>query len=297
MWTQIATKITEATGAEFQINNRRSVSGGCINQGYALIGNTGTYFVKLNQESRVQMFEAEALGLKQMLETKTIRVPKPICWGTAADSSYLVLEWLELGGSNNNQAWEEMGRQLAAMHRATPPQPPLGMGATKEWFGWEQINTIGSTPQLNNWTSDWVEFFAEYRLRYQFQLARRRGGHFPQQEQLMAAIGKLLDRQPQASLVHGDLWGGNAAVTSSGEPVILDPATYVGDREVDIAMTELFGGFPSAFYRGYNEVWPLDDGYKQRKALYNLYHIVNHFNLFGGGYESQANRMIEQILR
>jgi fructosamine-3-kinase len=174
------------------------------------------------------------------------------------------------------------------MHRWNPP--------TAKGFGWEQNNTIGSTPQLNNWTSDWVEFFAEYRIGYQFQLAQRRGGHFPQQEQLIAAIPKLLNHQPQPSLVHGDLWGGNAAVTTSGEPVILDPATYIGDREVDLAMTELFGGFPAAFYRGYNEAWLLDDGYKQRKTLYNLYHILNHFNLFGGGYASQANRMIEQIL-
>jgi fructosamine-3-kinase len=288
MWTQIASQISEATGEAFQINNRRSVGGGCINQGYCVSSNTRTYFVKLNQASQVLMFEAEALGLKQMRETQAIRVPKPIGWGIAADSSYIVLEWLELGGSNNSQTWEEMGRQLAAMHRWNPP--------TVKGFGWEQNNTIGSTPQLNNWTSDWAEFFAESRIGYQFQLAQRRGGHFPQQEQLIAAIPKLLNHQPQPSLVHGDLWGGNAAVTTSGEPVILDPATYIGDREVDLAMTELFGGFPAAFYRGYNEAWSLDDGYKQRKTLYNLYHILNHFNLFGGGYASQANRMIEQIL-
>ncbi len=325
MWKQIATHISEATGETFEINNRRSVSGGCINQGYAVIGNTGTYFVKINKASLLQMFEAEALGLKQFLETETIRVPKPICFGTAGECAYIVMEWLEFGGSGNSQAWEEMGRQLAAMHQANPPQPkeklkvdtlkvfreagpspssnlPL-RGTLREqpsnlqgWFGWDLNNTIGSTPQINTWTSDWVEFFVEYRLGYQFQLARRRGGHFPQQEQLMAVVPKLLDHQPKPSLVHGDLWGGNAAITKLGEPVILDPATYVGDREVDIAMTELFGGFPAAFYRGYNEVWSLDKGYKQRKTLYNLYHILNHFNLFGGGYGSQANRMIEQIL-
>jgi fructosamine-3-kinase len=310
MWTQIATHISQVIGETFEINNRRSISGGCINQGYAVIGNTGTYFVKLNQASQVQMFEAEALGLKQMLETQTIPVPKPICWGTGADSAYIVLEWLELGSNSNTQSWEEMGRQLAAMHRESPPQPTekfkvgklkvessnLQPSTPPGEFGWNQNNTIGSTPQINNWTSDWAEFFAEYRLGYQFQLARRRGGHFPQQDRLLAAIGKLLDHQPQPSLVHGDLWGGNASITKSGEPVIFDPATYVGDREVDIAMTELFGGFPPAFYRGYNEAWPLDSGYKQRKTLYNLYHILNHFNLFGGGYGSQANRMIEQIL-
>lgn len=294
MWTQIATQIAEATGDDFQINNRRSVGGGCINQGYAVIGNTGTYFVKLNTASQVQMFEAEVLGLKQMLATQTIRVPKPIIWGTVTDFAYIVLEWLELGGERNTQSWGEMGRQLAAMHRWNPRSNREG---TIKEFGWDINNTIGSTPQQNNWTTDWGEFFAEYRIGYQFQLARRRGGHFPGQDRLLSIIPTLLNHQPPPSLVHGDLWGGNASITKSGEPVIFDPATYIGDREVDIAMTELFGGFPSAFYRGYNEVWSLDDGYKQRKTLYNLYHILNHFNLFGGGYASQANQMIEQILR
>lgn len=137
--------------------------------------------------------------------------------------------------------------------------------------------------------------FTEYRLGYQFQLAERQSAHFPT-SQLLAAVPKLLGHKPQPSLVHGDLWGGNAAITTSGEPVIFDPATYVGDREVDLAMTELFGGFPAAFYRGYNEVFPLAVGYERRKTLYNLYHVLNHFNLFGGGYASQANRMIDQIL-
>jgi fructosamine-3-kinase len=231
------------------------------------------------------MFEAEALGLQQMLATATIRAPKPICWGTAAGSAYLVLEWLELG-SGDMKSWQEMGRKLAAMHSHT----------SSKGFGWQQNNTIGSTPQINTWTADWAEFYAQQRLGYQFQLAKRRGGQFPQQETLLEVIPLMFaDYQPQPSLVHGDLWGGNAACTVTGEPVIFDPATYFGDREVDIAMTELFGGFPAAFYQGYNE-FPLDPGYEKRKTLYNLYHILNHFNLFGGGYESQANRMISQIL-
>ncbi|NER29421.1 MAG: fructosamine kinase family protein [Symploca sp. SIO1C4] len=286
MWTEVANQISQLTGSKFEIKDRRSIGGGCINQGYVLIGNTETYFIKLNYTSSVEMFVAEALGLKQMVATQTIRVPKPICVGTVDDCAYIVLEWLELGGSNSKDSWAEMGRKLAAMHQAS----------VATTFGWEQNNTIGSTPQINTWTSDWVEFFVEYRLGYQFKLARRRGGSFPQQNQLLAAVPKLLNHQPKPSLVHGDLWGGNAAVTTSGEPVILDPATYIGDREVDIAMTELFGGFTAAFYGGYNQIWPLDGGYKRRKTLYNLYHILNHFNLFGGGYESQANRMIEEIL-
>jgi fructosamine-3-kinase len=180
-----------------------------------------------------------------------------------------------------------MGQQLAALH-----QTKVG-----DTFGWERQNTIGSTPQINTWTADWTEFWVKHRLGYQLQLAQQRGGHFPKQDQLLNLIPDLLaGHTPQPSLVHGDLWSGNAAVTQTGEPVIFDPATYVGDREVDLAMTELFGGFPAAFYQGYNQVFPLDEGYQQRKPLYNLYHVLNHFNLFGGSYESQANRMIMQLL-
>lgn len=283
IWLEVAHKISEVSGKTFVVKQTRAVSGGCINQGYAILGETETYFVKLNQADQVAMFTAEALGLQQMQATQTIRVPKPVCWGTAAGSSYLVLEWIELSG---NACWEVMGRQLAAMHQF--------MG--KNAFGWDINNTIGSTPQINDWTADWAEFYTKHRLEYQFRLANRRGGHFPQQQALIAAVPELLAHQPQPSIVHGDLWGGNAACATTGEPVIFDPATYVGDREVDLAMTELFGGFPAAFYRGYNAVFPLDSGYKQRKTIYNLYHILNHFNLFGGSYAAQANRMISQIL-
>ena len=294
MWTQIDAHISQLTGEKFQSQQRRSVGGGCINQGYAVSNGEITYFIKQNLGSQVAMFEAEALGLKEMLATASIRVPKPVCWGVAENSSYIVLEWLELSSGNSNSSlrdaprWEEMGRKLAAMHKASSSQG----------FGWKINNTIGSTPQINTWTIDWAEFYIKHRLGYQFQLARRRGGNFPSSEKLLVAIPNLLAaHQVQPSLVHGDLWGGNAGCTISGEPVIFDPATYFGDREVDIAMTELFGGFPAAFYKGYNEVFPLDAGYEQRKTLYNLYHILNHFNLFGGGYASQANRMIDQILR
>jgi fructosamine-3-kinase len=288
MWTKIAAHISQVTGEKFEVNQRRSVSGGCINQGYAIANNQHTYFVKLNQAFQLDMFEAEALGLQQMWETHTIRIPKPICWGTEDSSAYIVLEWLDLGHGGGANAWEEMGRNLAAMHKATSSQG----------FGWDRNNTIGSTPQINDWTANWTKFFTEHRIGYQLKLAKRRGGHFKQGERLLAAIGELLaDYYPQPSLVHGDLWSGNASVTAAGEPAIFDPATYYGDREVDIAMTELFGGFPAAFYRGYNEAWPLDRGYERRKTLYNLYHILNHFNLFGGSYESQTNRMIGQILR
>ncbi|WP_019504946.1 fructosamine kinase family protein [Pleurocapsa sp. PCC 7319] len=286
MWTQIAQAISEATGKDFAIADTRSVGGGCINQGYKISDNNTAYFVKLNQASQLEMFAAEALGLNQMYATQTITVPQPVCWGTANDSSYIVLQWLDLG-RGNSQSWTEMGRQLAAMHRE-------GMSNN---FGWERNNTIGSTPQINTETDNWADFFAEHRIGYQLKLAKRRGGSFPDTNKVVNAVrNKLADRQPQASLVHGDLWSGNAAISSDGSPVILDPATYYGDRETDIAMTELFGGFPAAFYHGYNEAWQLDSGYQHRKNIYNLYHILNHFNLFGGGYANQAKRMINNVV-
>ncbi|MBE9042073.1 fructosamine kinase family protein, partial [Oscillatoriales cyanobacterium LEGE 11467] len=284
MWKTISAQISETTGETFEIVNSKSVSGGCINRGHAISDGKQTYFVKLNSASQVEMFAAEALGVRQMWETKTIRVPQPICWGTAADSAYIVLEWLDLNGGGGADIWEKMGQQLAQMHRQ-------GKG---DRFGWDRNNTIGSTPQMNPPTADWAEFFATHRIGYQLKLAARKGMHFNGGDRLLEKIPELLaGHQPQPSLVHGDLWGGNASVTATGEPVIFDPATYYGDRETDLAMTELFGGFSSAFYRGYNDTWSLDAGYERRKPLYNLYHVLNHFNLFGGGYAGQAERTIQ----
>jgi fructosamine-3-kinase len=287
MWNAIADHIRQVTGEPLGPLHHRPVGGGSINQGYALTDNRRAYFVKLNQATRVAMFEAEALGLRQMAATQTIRVPQPLCWGTAGGSAYLVLEWLDFGYGTHH-SWAEMGRRLAAMHRTT----------SDRGFGWDLQNTIGSTPQPNPWTASWVDFWAEHRIGYQLQLAKKRGGHFPEGDRLLDAIPRLLQgHDPQPSLVHGDLWSGNAAVTKLEEPVIFDPATYFGDREVDLAMTELFGSFPNDFYRAYNDTFPLDQGYAQRKTLYNLYHILNHFNLFGSGYEGQARRMMEGLLR
>ena len=286
MWTEIAAAISRATGTEFAIADRSPVSGGCINQGYRVSSQDREYFVKLNDAARGEMFVAEALGLRQMYATETIRVPQPVCWGTAEQRSYIVLEWLNLG-RGSDRGWSEMGRQLAAMHRI----------GTSQQFGWSQNNTIGSTPQINSWSGSWADFFAEQRIGYQLKLAQSRGGSFPEIDRVVEAVrNKLQNWQPQVSLVHGDLWSGNAAMSDDGTPIIFDPATYYGDRETDIAMTELFGGYPRPFYQGYQQEWQLDRGYEQRKNIYNLYHILNHFNLFGGGYARQAQRMLNEIV-
>jgi fructosamine-3-kinase len=286
IWDAIEAQIQHATGIPYTLKDRRSVSGGSINQASRISDGRQSYFVKLNQANQVGMFEAEALGLQDLATSGSIRVPQPICWGVAENHSYIVLEWLDLGRGTPS-TWGELGRQLAHLHRKTHAKG----------FGWDRNNTIGSTPQPNPWTQDWADFFIEHRIGYQLQLAQRRGANFAQTDRLLRAIATLLSHHPTPSLVHGDLWSGNAGFSRTGEPFIFDPAVYWGDREVDIAMTELFGGFPQGFYAGYRAEWPLAADYEQRKAVYNLYHILNHFNLFGGSYRAQAEKMMAQIIR
>jgi fructosamine-3-kinase len=290
MWTEIAQQISQASGQAFEILDRQSIGGGCINQAYRISDGQGqSYFLKVNGAGAEEMFAAEALGLKQMAAAQAIRVPRPLCHGSTSSNSFIVMEDLDLSGRGGPESWAEMGRQLARLHR---------LALSSKGFGWERNNTIGNTPQINGWTQSWAAFWAEHRIGYQLKLANRRGGRFEHGERLLAAIPALLDGHgPEPSLVHGDLWSGNAAVTAVGEPVIFDPAVYYGDREVDLAMTELFGAFPIAFYQAYQETWPLPPGHERRKTLYNLYHILNHFNLFGGGYGSQAQQMIHQLLQ
>jgi fructosamine-3-kinase len=234
------------------------------------------------------MFAAEAEGLEEMAAANAVRVPRPLCWDVAEHQSFLVMEYIEFGG-RAAEAAPRLGEQLAAMHQRTSNS-----------FGWHRDNTIGSTPQINTSREDWSGFWREQRLAFQLNLLAHKGigGSLQQKgERLMADLSAFFSGYaPQASLLHGDLWGGNQAVDAEGEPVIFDPAVYYGDRETDIAMTELFGGFPPAFYEAYNATWPLDAGYAVRKTLYNLYHILNHANLFGGGYARQAEGMMDRLL-
>jgi fructosamine-3-kinase len=233
------------------------------------------------------MFEAEAAGLAELARADALRVPVPVCSGQAGDDAFLVLEYLELGGDMARAA-EQLGHGLAALHRASAAR-----------FGWHRANTIGATPQLNDWCIDWIEFWRERRLRVQLELAAARGARQLSQlgERLLEVLPEFFhDYRPAVSLLHGDLWSGNAAATVDGTPVLFDPAVYFGDRETDVAMTELFGGFPPRFHAAYRASWPVDPGYRVRKSLYNLYHVINHFNLFGGGYLDQAERMVQRLL-
>lgn len=286
-WQAVAAAIRNASGADFDPGTPRAVGGGCINSAYSLGSGDRRYFVKLNNGDRLPMFEAEAAGLAEMASTNTIRVPRPLCTGVAGGRSYLVIEHIAFGGPRQSGA-QEAGHRLAAMHRTT-----------RRDFGWDRDNTIGSTPQPNPPEASWIDFWARHRLGFQLALAARNGYRGQIEEQggrLLEALPTLIDHDPVASLLHGDLWGGNMGFDQAGDPVIFDPAVYYGDREADIAMTELFGGFGADFYAAYNEAWPLDPGYRTRKHLYNLYHILNHLNLFGSGYLGQAQGMLQRLL-
>ncbi|EXJ13346.1 fructosamine kinase family protein [Imhoffiella purpurea] len=284
-WAGIAERIGEATGEPFAIERERSVGGGCINRAAVIDDGRRSYFVKLNAADRAEMFAAESEGLSAMAEAEAIRVPQPICTGVADGQSFLVMELIDLGGRLNGAL---AGEQLAAMHRSSSGT-----------FGWHRDNTIGSTPQSNRRDADWIAFWREQRLGYQLRLAADNGyGGTLQRsgERLLADLDVLLGHDPIPSLLHGDLWGGNIGSTPDGQPVIFDPAAYYGDREADLAMTELFGGFGADFYAAYRSAWPLDPGYPVRKTLYNLYHVLNHLNLFGGGYLGQSSQMIARLL-
>lgn len=286
-WIAVSARIAELTGEKVPRPVVRPVGGGCINRAVVLDGARQRYFVKYNDPSRLEMFAAETEGLNALHATGTVRVPRPVCWWADAAAAFLVLEYVELAATSP-AAEAELGRQLAALHRT--PQPR---------FGWHRNNTIGSTPQINSYTARWPEFFRDARLGFQLRLAAERGypALLDKGEQLLACMEKFFeDHDPQPSLLHGDLWSGNVGATTAGEPVIFDPAVYVGDREADLAMTELFGPFSPEFYDAYTERWPLAHGYRTRRTLYNLYHVLNHLNLFGRGYLAQAQRMVAQLL-
>lgn len=232
---------------------------------------------------------AEADGLQALAECGGVRVPRVLAAAEPEGAAYLLMEWLDLGVPTPGTA-ARLGSALARQHRC-PGQR----------FGWRRDNFIGATPQFNAMSDDWTGFFRERRLGFQLRLAAENGYRGELQTQgarLLELLPEFFrDYVPEPSLLHGDLWGGNWGVLQdTGEPVIFDPAVYWGDREADLAMTELFGGFPAEFYSAYNSVWPLDAGYPLRRDLYKLYHVLNHLNLFGAGYRQQARQLMERLL-
>ena len=264
----------------------RRCGGSSLNATWELRCDGGRYFIKTNDAAHLAMFEAEAEGLRELGKAQVLRIPKPLATGSAAHSAYLVLEHVEIAGKNCGVA---LGTALAQLHAIKASD-----------FGWHRDNTIGTTPQRSTRDADWIVFWREQRLVPQLALAVRNGYRRDLEHYGMRLAERLpgffASYTPVPSLLHGDLWGGNWGCLDSGEPVIFDPAFYYGDREADLAMTELFGGFTPRFHAAYQAAWPLDAGYGVRKDLYNLYHILNHLNLFGAGYLSQAQSMLGRLL-
>ncbi len=293
-WDKICSNISDATQSRILFAGASPITGGCTNSawhlqvcsGSAIANEAAHYFVKFNSADKAGMFESEADGLEVLANTHTVRVPHIVCMGVANPHSYLVLEYFKLHQHGNNAL---LGKQLADLHRVQSTE-----------YGWPQDNTLALTPQCNTRSGDWLSFWREQRLGFQLELAAKNGFHGKIQElgrQVLDALPDLFaNYSPVASLLHGDLWGGNHAFLANGTPVIFDPAPYYGDRETDIAMTELFGGYDNDFYAAYQSVYPLDKGYAKRKNLYNLYHILNHCNLFGGSYSAQAESLMRGIL-
>lgn len=252
------------------------VTGGSINETLVVqLASGGRYFVKTNAGEQPRMFATEAAGLRALAEVGELRVPEVI----AHTDDFLVLELVEQGAPRR-KFFEIFGQRLAELHRKSS-------GVSR--FGFEHDNYIGSTPQQNRWSDDWVDFFRDQRLGYQLRLADTNGVASRELlqlgQRLMTRLDLLIGRPAEPScLLHGDLWSGNYLCGKDGYPVLIDPATYYGRREAELAMTQLFGGFDRRFYAAYEATWPLESGAEERIELYKLYHLLNHLNLFGASY-------------
>ena len=289
-------------GDSTPIRERAAVGGGSISQALRLRTARGAYLLKVGGRGQPGFFGAEARGLQLLGAAGAVRVPAVLAYRDpgpatgqppAADqegavspfaSGFILLEWLEApAAASRARAGELLGAGLAALHRATAPAYGLG-----------HDNYIGATPQPNGWEASWLAFFRDRRLGFQAELAARNGLLPPARarrvERLLGRLGEWIDDAVvRPALLHGDLWGGNFIVGPGGAPALIDPAAYYGDREADLAMTRLFGGFPPAFYAAYGAAWPLPPGWQERADLYNLYHLLNHLNLFGASYGAEVD--------
>ena len=276
-------------GEGVRIKGRRVVSGGDINDAYSLtLTDDRRVFMKSNRRDAIDFFREEARGLRAINKTGAIRTPEVLAIGTDGDSSFLLLSMIE-SGRKREDFFEDFGRRLAAMHTADTATFVKGGR-----YGFIHDNFIGAGKQVNSPKDTWIDFFRDCRLKVQLE---RAAGFFTPED--IKSANRLLDRLDEyiyepgrPSLIHGDLWGGNYMTGEDGRAWLIDPAVYVGDAEADIAMTELFGGFHESFYSAYNEVHPLKPGYNDRKEIYNLYHLLNHLNLFGPSYLPSVRRVI-----
>lgn len=279
-------------GTDFRLRHATPAGGGDSHAAYVIGDGTQSFFVKLGERAQQPMFEAEADGLAAIRAVGCFRVPAVLRCGQTAEHAFLLLEHLQLQALATAADGQRFAGALAQLHRHCGEQ-----------FGWTRDNFIGRTPQANAPEANWARFFVDQRLRPQLALAQTQG--LGQNEGLQEAGARLcervpalfLDYRPQASLLHGDLWHGNAAMLADGTPVVFDPAVHYGDRESDLAMAELFGGFPAAFYATYRQAWPLHEDHARRKPLYCLYHLLNHLNLFGRSYLRECLRLVSSLNR
>jgi fructosamine-3-kinase len=275
-----------------RIKSSRSIGGGCINQTLVLtLSNGETVFLKHNNHPPNGMFEKEARGLKLMSETESgPRIPKVVSLPDAPNPHFLIIEYIEEGTPDSGY-YERFGQALAAMHRAT-----------QDHYGLDHDNFIGSTEQINTPETDGLVFFREHRLGFQQKLARERGLLPTAADKKIDRLRDQLDQHldlsgEQPALVHGDLWSGNTFADGAGRPCLVDPAVHFGLRETDLAMTELFVRLPQPFYDAYREASPQNPGYEERKQIYNLYHLLNHLNLFGGSYLASVESTVNTFVR
>lgn len=264
------------------------VGGGCIANACRLETDGSPLFLKYGDEEVARTFPGEAAGLEALdAADSPLTVPTVVnrAPSEAGRPGYLVMEWVH-SGREGRRFWEQFGEGLAELHHHTVSE-----------YGFEQDNFIGQLPQKNEWMDNWPAFFRSQRLEPQVRMARDRDRWRSEWDEPLDALYRrlpeLLPGAPEPSVLHGDLWKGNFMVTAVGEPAIIDPATYYGHREADLAMTELFGGFQDRFYDAYRSAWSLDPGYETRRDVYNLYHLINHLNLFGGGYARSVERTLE----
>ncbi|NOK62889.1 MAG: hypothetical protein GFH27_549293n286 [Chloroflexi bacterium AL-W] len=294
--SQSATIITTALQASNDgspLRETTAIGGGDISQAVRLRTDQSIYLLKWSERGLPGFFDAEVHGLKLLASTGAIRVPEVIAWQSDVEEQpdFLLLEWLAAPPSaNRGVAAEALGHALATLHKATAPS-----------YGLDRDNYIGATPQPNGWMESWLEFFRERRLRFQAALAQRQGrlsgARARRMERLLDRLDTWIDEQAvQPALLHGDLWGGNFIIGPGRVPALIDPAVFYGDREADLAFTTLFGGFPESFYRAYEEAWPLAAGWQERRDLYNLYHLLNHLNLFGEGYGGSVDAILQRYV-
>ncbi len=281
---KIKIKIENALNSK--ITGSQSLAGGCISNAYKINTDTGeNYFLKYNPSLKSDMFIKEAHGLLELNKAGVIKIPDVICY----NKDYILLE-LIVTGNKQNKFSEDFGRKFALLHKFT-----------SEFYGFYEDNYIGSTPQQNipeeNEKHEWTKFFFNKRILFQLQIAEETGNSTSELRKAIAVLENkideiVVDNSEKPSLLHGDLWGGNYLINTKGFACLIDPAVYYGNREADLAMTKLFGGFDSRFYEAYNEAFPLPEGYEYRENIYKLYHVLNHLNLFGGSYYSQAMSLI-----